>query len=175
MGKPTIFNQDLADEICRRIIGGETLKAICDEAGMPHNATVQNWRHKNLAFNDQYASAREMQAETIFDEILEIADNTEIGTRTVISDDETKTYEGDMVEHRKLRIQARQWMLPRLSKKMTDKAQLDHTSSDGSMSPMSDEAKDARLTAIHQAAKKRVAASRKSDEGFVGDDGSDLA
>lgn len=174
MGANTTFNQTIADEICRRIISGETLKTICDEDGMPSAPTVQNWRHKNIAFNEQYADAREFQAETIFDQMLEIADTPCEGERVTEDHNGTKTVTEDMLGHRELQIKTRQWMLPRMSKKMTDKAQLDHTSSDGSMSPMTDEAVAARLNAIQQSIIKRLAA-KKQPEGFIGDDGSDLA
>lgn len=171
MTRPQAYTQALADSICRRIIGGEALNHICDEEGMPSVTTIHHWRHDNAAFAEQYAKAREYQADTLFDEILEIADTPQLGKRTETGGKYgTKVIEGDMTEHRKLRIQARQWILPRLSKRMQDKAMLDHTSSDGSMTPMTDEAAAARLTAIHKAALAKVAAMKKGQV----DDGSDL-
>lgn len=175
MAKPfTSYNQDTADLICRRLVGGETLKDICEELGMPSCSTVQVWRHTNEGFAVQYAKARESQAETIFDQMLEIADNPLIGERVTEDHNGTKTVTEDMLGHRELQIKTRQWILPRLSKKMLDKAQLDHTSSDGSMATISDEAKLARINEIIAAAEKRLAL-KKGNQGFVGDDGSDLA
>lgn len=171
MAKATTFTQDIADHICRRIIGGETLRAICNEDGMPTTATVQNWRHDNSAFNEQYTRARQWQAETLFDEMLEIADSTEAGEKIEESDEGYKTTTADMLGHRELKIKTRQWILPRIDpKKYSEKAQLDHTSSDGTMTPMSEEAVAARLSAIHKAALAKVAAKKKASE----DDGSDL-
>ena len=164
MARPTIFNQELADEICRRVISGEILRAICNENHMPSVSTVMGWRHTNPNFKAQYAQAREFQAETIFDEILEIADTPEEGTRTVEDDKGVKVYTGDMLAHRELRIKTRQYILPRINKMMSEKAVLDHTSSDGSMSPLMDEQKAARIAAIYMAAeRKRLAAEAALD------------
>lgn len=171
MAKPTFYSQALADSICRRIIGGESLRAICNEDGMPATSSVQQWRAENAAFNEQYTKARQWQAETLFDEILEIADNTQEGVSIKENDDGYEVKTSDMLGHRELRIKTRQWILPRIDpKKYGDKAQVDHTSSDGTMTPMSEEAVATRLTAIHKAAMAKVAAKNKR----AVDDGSDL-
>lgn len=141
---------------------------------MPSTGVVQAWRFANDAFNAQYSKAREFQAETLFDEILEIADTVEEGTRVVETDKGQTIHHGDMIEHRKLRIQARQWMLPRINRKMTDKSQVDHVSSDGSIEAMTEEAKALRLTAIHQEAMRRLQLSKAQANNDKVDDGSDL-
>ncbi len=46
----------------------------------------------------------------LFDEIIEIADTPQLGTKKVIKPDgSVETTEGDMIEHRRLRIDARKW------------------------------------------------------------------
>lgn len=165
------FSQAIADEICRRLICGEYLKDICNEDGMPSVGNVYYWRHTNDIFRAQYEGARQAQAEAIFDEILDIADDK--------SDDWIQTKFGpkfnkEAAARSRIRIHARENMIGRLNpKRFGEKSQLDITSSDGSMSPatMSDEAKAARIKAIYDAAKQRKDEAAKIKPV---DDGSDL-
>jgi hypothetical protein len=59
--------------ICDRLADGESLRAICVDAGMPDKATVFRWIGRRKAFRNQYALAREAQTDDICDQILEIA------------------------------------------------------------------------------------------------------
>lgn len=130
------------------------------------------WRAENPEFLAMYTKAREFYAEHMFNEMLEIADTPQIGTRSVFTEkDGEKIYTGDMLEHRKLRIDTRKYLLPRLNKNMSEKAVLDHTSSDGSMTPSlaSDKAILARLNAIYKATAQRVAAAEAAEKA-KGDD-----
>lgn len=127
-GRPTTFNQETADEICNRIANGESLRSICDAESMPDKSTVFRWLGVNKGFCDQYARAREAQADAIFDEILHIADNPKIGVKTKTNDKgEVEVSEGDMIEHRRLQVDARKWMAGKLRpKKYGDKLDVDH-------------------------------------------------
>lgn len=53
---------------------GESLRGICAKPGMPTRSTVFLWLTKNESFSDQYARAREAQADTYADECIYIAD-----------------------------------------------------------------------------------------------------
>lgn len=79
--KPTQFNQDVANELLDRICEGETTKSICSDLHMPSTQTMSLWvRGKNLAntsFPGEYARARLVAANTLADEILDIADSTD--------------------------------------------------------------------------------------------------
>ncbi len=166
----------MAQEICRRITGGEALHHICIEDHMPAVSTIMHWRAENPEFLARYTKAREYYAEHMFAEMQEIADTPQLGSRSVFTEkDGEKIYTGDMLEHRKLRIETRKWLLPRLNKSMSEKAVLDHTSSDGSMTPSSatDKAVLARLNAIYKATAARVAAAEVAEKG-VDYDASDI-
>lgn len=123
---PEGYGQDTADSICERLADGKSLRAICREEGMPTTSTVCKWLGKNPTFAEQYAHAREAQADALFDEILGIADTHERGEkRTTKADGTVETVEADMIEHRKLRIDARKWMAGKLRpKKYGDKTLL---------------------------------------------------
>jgi hypothetical protein len=84
VGRPSLFTTELGDEICNRIADGESLRAICEDAEMPHKATVFRWlsteQHKD--FRNQYIRARDVQADVIFDEMLDITDTPVVGLKT---------------------------------------------------------------------------------------------
>ena len=82
-GRPTIYSQKKATEICTRLALGDSLRTICKEDKMPCIRTVMNWLFAEhppgdprAGFMQQYLRAREVQAELMVDEILELADDT---------------------------------------------------------------------------------------------------
>ena len=77
MARPTDYNDQIADVICERIADGESLRAICACEGMPSKATVFRWLGKHKEFHDQYARARDEQAESFADELVSISDEQE--------------------------------------------------------------------------------------------------
>lgn len=133
MGRPSAYSGDIAAIICERIADGNSLRTICAEDGMPNKATVLRWISSNDAFRDQYARAREAQADALFDEILAIADAPRIGEKIKIDKDGNKEItRGDMIEHRRLQVDTRKWMASKLlPKKYGDKQQLEHSGVDG--------------------------------------------
>lgn len=126
------FSRDIADLICERIANGESLRSICSEAEMPNKATVFRWLAADGDFSDQYARARETQADSLFDEILTIADTPMEGVKTKTTASGTETTTGDMIEHRRLQVDARKWMAGKLQpKKYGDKITQELTGAGG--------------------------------------------
>src|SRR5271156_862254 len=124
IGRPSLFNTELGDAICNRIADGESLRAICGEADMPDKATVFRWllaeQHKD--FCNQYSRARDVQADVIFDEMLDIADTPVVGLKTISKPTGLETVEDDMIDHRRLQIETRKWLLGKMApKKYSDK------------------------------------------------------
>jgi hypothetical protein len=133
-GRPSKYTIKLAAEICRRLMGGESLRTICLDDHMPRRETVFNWLHAHQSFFNQYAQAREAQADTIFDECLDIADD---GSNDWM---EKQTRSGgviDVVNHEhisrsKLRVDTRLAMAKRLApKKYGDRTAMELTGKDG--------------------------------------------
>jgi Lanthionine synthetase C-like protein len=75
-GRPSDYCAEIAMTICDRLAEGKSLRAICTDAGMPDKATVLRWIGRHKGFRDQYAWAREAQADDLSEECLEIADDT---------------------------------------------------------------------------------------------------
>jgi hypothetical protein len=71
-----VYSAQVAWAICDRIVEGESLRAICSDAGMPARATVFRWIARHKEFRDRYISARDFQAEGLCEEMIEIARDT---------------------------------------------------------------------------------------------------
>ena len=132
-GRPSSFTQEIADTICERISGGESLVAICRDDDMPARSTVFKWLVDFPHFSDIYARAREAQADALADDILNIADTPQIGQKSVSKATGLEIAEGDMIEHRRLQVDARKWMAGKLApKKYGEKIQAEHSGPGGS-------------------------------------------
>ncbi len=125
MARPSKFTQKLVDNICEQIADGENLRAICKGGAMPSKTTVMRWLGdaRNLAFRDQYARAREMQADTLFDQILSIGDDGSNDTYKTLDGREVVNH--DQIQRSRLRADARKWMAGKLApKKYGEKVQM---------------------------------------------------
>jgi hypothetical protein len=93
---------------------------------MPSTATVCRWLADGGAFREQYARAREVMADALFEEILEIADDGSNDYMTRVQDGrEVEVVNHDHIQRSKLRFEARRWMLAKLNpKKYGEKLEL---------------------------------------------------
>lgn len=125
-GRPSDYTDEIAVQICSRIASGEPLVRICREEEMPGLSTVYRWLMEREQFRENYARAREDQADTLADEIQAIADETMAGRKTTTkANGDVEVVEGDMIEHRKLRVDARKWIAAKLKpRKYGDKLEL---------------------------------------------------
>ena len=146
-GRQSSYSQDTADMICERLSCGESLRSICRDQDSPGLSTVFKWLATVPDFREQYAHAREAQAEALFDEIIEIADTPQIGQKTVSKATGVEITEADMIEHRRLQVDARKWIASKLApKKYGDKITQEVTGANGGpiltkdVSDLSDEA-----------------------------------
>ena len=124
-----MFSQEVADAVCKRLADGESLRAICRDADMPSEATIRLWALEDTnGFSAQYMRARELGYDRLAEDLLEIADTPVRGVITTTKPDGTQeTKEADMIEHRRLQVDSRKWMLSKmLPKKYGDKLDLNH-------------------------------------------------
>lgn len=114
MGRPSIFSEELALQICERIAGGRSLRSVCLDKDMPAMSTIMDWLNHNEDFSEQYRRACEDRETTHFEEMLTIADEVPPSPSEVA--------------RAKLRIDTRKWVLSRMNpKRFSDKAQDDNT------------------------------------------------
>ena len=110
-GRPSIYSQDLTNRICVRLALGESIRSICKDDDMPAQSVIYQWLYRHPEFAEQYTRAREEQAETHADQIVDIADETPALL-------EVKDKEGNIVDIKldsayiawqKQRIDSRKW------------------------------------------------------------------
>lgn len=136
LGRPSIFTEDLAADICERLVNGESLRAICRDDAMPAISTVFKWLTEKPSFSDQYAKAKEEQAEALADEIVAIADEECTMVRSskhpgAAKDDEEElevVFDYTAVARNRLRVDARKWVASKLKpKKYGDRIDMNAT------------------------------------------------
>lgn len=114
MGRPSEYTPEVALEICALIIEGKSLRAICSAENMPGVRTVYSWLQANESFQQQYARAKEDQADTLADEILDIADDG--GHDKIVTEDGT-LIDHDHITRSRLRVDTRKWIASKLKPK----------------------------------------------------------
>lgn len=139
--------------MCERIALGESLRTICEDAAMPTKTTVFRWLSDDVhaGLRDQYARAREAQADFYAEAIIDIADEECIYVKHGDGDDEKEVevaFDSAAVARNRLRVDARKWYASKLApKKYGDKLSLDAEISVTQQTPEQRAAKIARLTA----------------------------
>jgi hypothetical protein len=119
----------MADAICERLVDGDSLRAICRDPEMPAISTVCRWLAQNEEFQKQYACAREAQADTLADEILDIADDS---TGDTIDTENGEKPNNEWISRSRLRVDARKWLAGKMApKKYGEKLIAEHTGKDG--------------------------------------------
>lgn len=138
VGAPSFaWTDEIEDELFTRIGKGESVRSICDDDWLPSQATIYRRLAVDDEFRKRYTHAREVQADTFFDEILTIADDARNDWMEQNGEGSAGySLNGEHVQRSRLRIDARKWMAGKLRPKVYgDKLDVDHSSSDGSMTP----------------------------------------
>lgn len=129
-GRPSDFTQEVAEQICDLLAGGRSLRSICDMDDMPAQSTVFRWLEASEPFREQYARAREAQADTLFDEIVDIADDGRNDwMERISSEGEVVGWKenGEAARRSQIRIEARKWVAGKLRpKKYGEKIEVEH-------------------------------------------------
>ncbi len=111
MGRPTDYSPELAEEICERIATQPRgLDFICEtDPQFPSARTVARWIANNPDFCQKYQFARERQATLLFDESLEIADDSSGDLRIITRKDGTtvEACDTEFVARSALRVKTR--------------------------------------------------------------------
>jgi hypothetical protein len=109
---PVVYSPELVDRICERLEDGESLLAICRDAGMPSQSTFFRWLEANAEVREKYARARERQAHVVAQQAVDdalIASDAALG---------------------RLAFDARRWFAGKLAPKVYGDKQL-HAGPDG--------------------------------------------
>lgn len=126
IGRPTIYTDKLGEKICSRIASGESIRKIVKDDDMPASSTIFRWLldEEYKSFWEQYEKARNIQAELMFEEILDIADDgsNDWMEREYKDGGTFITQNPEVVGRSRLRVDTRKWYLSKvLPKKFGDK------------------------------------------------------
>lgn len=124
-GRPTTYSLELASIICSHIANGESIRAISAREEMPAMSSIFLWLSIHKEFAEQYARAKEEQAELLADEIVSIADEEQVFIKERDGGMTEVTFDSVAVARNRLRIDARKWVASKLKpKKYGDKLAL---------------------------------------------------
>ena len=109
-GRPSTYSKDKAKDICQMIESGMTLLAICALPDMPAISTAYDWIDNDTEFADNYARARQRQADTFASMVM------------------TEAFSAHDAQIGRLRIDALKWTASKLApKKYGDKVEIEQT------------------------------------------------
>lgn len=104
------------EEICRRVVDGESIKRICEDAGMPSKATVFNWLLRDDVFRVAYAVAAHMRGHHMFEEAIEVASQEPPRVIVRTGEDTTESrVDAGAVQHMRLRVETLKWAAGKLN------------------------------------------------------------
>jgi hypothetical protein len=111
---PVEYTEELADEFCKRIALGRSLRSVCEDEDMPDASTVFLWKRTKSGFVERYARATEERGLTYGDRISDLIDAVLLGD-----------YE---VDRARLALDGLKWTAARLApKQYGDKQQVEVT------------------------------------------------
>ncbi len=109
MGRHSTYSLETADAIVHWIAEGKPLREFCRQNDVKWR-TVYDWLEAQPDFATRFARARNVGADAIAEQALEIADTPLEGVRTETTTGEegiTKEVREDMLGHRKLQVETR--------------------------------------------------------------------
>lgn len=117
LGRPSLYSKELAKSFCDQLTLGRSVRQICKMDGMPAMSQIFAWLRDKPDFQEQYSQARELQAEALADELLDIADDGSNDFMEVL-DKQGKAVgwkeNGESVRRSALRVDARKWVAAKL-------------------------------------------------------------
>ena len=100
MGRPSEYTPEQADSLCAWVAEGRSTAAWCRQHGRAM-VTVYRWLREHADFRERYAHAHDDRADTLADQLVDIADSVTEGTV-------------DQVAAARLRIDTRKWVAAKL-------------------------------------------------------------
>lgn len=123
-GRPTNYSLDIAKEICELVsLGGDVVKILKEDDRFPSFPTWCKWKRENDELLKLYVNSVQDKSDIELNELNEIQQELRQGTLTPAQAN--------------VLIQTIKWKLAKFYPKMYgDKSEVDHKSSDGTMTPI---------------------------------------
>ena len=113
VGAPSIFTPELAEQICEMVASGMSIVTVAKNRAMPSERTIMTWLTDEVdagkvLFQQKYARAREIRADRMVEEALELVDDVD----AVMAKDGKADHA--LVAHQRLRADTRKWYASKL-------------------------------------------------------------
>lgn len=168
MGRPPMYTEAIAEEICQRLAEGEPLRVICRDAHMPSWRAVYYWMRERPDFAERVAEARRMGYDAIAEEALEIADTPVMGEEIEEDGKKVKRRRTEMLGHRKLQVWTRLQLLARwYPTKYGERTAMEVTGAAGGPVQIDDSDRAVKLAGLLALAAKRKDADDPDKAGDV--------
>ena len=129
-----VYRPEIVEEICTRLMHGETLIDICKDTHMPHKDVVLKWIRDKPDFYDKYLQARRVQMETYVDEIIKISDDKSEDLITTLNNkgETVQMVNKAKILRDRLRVDTRKWLAAHLAPNLySDKTKIELSGSIG--------------------------------------------
>ena len=110
---------------------GLSMVRACEKLGLSYRRATE-WLDADPSLPPKYARAMQDRALWHHEEMLRIADTTQVGVITKTGKDGIEVTTKDMIEHRRLQVETRKWILARMDpKRYGDKTSTEVSGPDG--------------------------------------------
>ena len=100
-------DQKVMEALLTHVSEGKTSRAFCRQKGVPSYGTIYNWRSKDEKFAERLARARDIGADAIAEEALEIADTEPEFAEQWSETGGSKKRDAAFIQWKKLQIETR--------------------------------------------------------------------
>lgn len=104
------------DNIYHEISKGASLRKVLKDKDMPHSRTFYKWIEADDEELARYTRAREERQDKIFEDIMEIADDSSQDER--VTEGGNVVFNSEFAARSKIKIDARKWMLGKMNPKV---------------------------------------------------------
>ncbi len=118
----------LIDKVCDMMSTGVPCGKSCEKVGVP-KSTFLGWTKAGGRAADRYALARDEMIHSLAEDVLLIADKDPV---SVVDNNGIARYDSAAVQHQRLRVDSRKWLLSKMMPKVYgDKVAQEHSGVDG--------------------------------------------
>lgn len=125
-GRPSGYTPEIAAIILERMTQGRSIRSISKDEDMPAMSTIFKWLMQYQEFAEHYAHASDQRAEAIFEDTIEIADDSK--GDFVVDREGREVFQQEHVQRARLRVDTRKWFVSKLApKKYGEKSTVEHS------------------------------------------------
>jgi len=103
--------ENIFDSLIDKIENGMSLRSVLKLEEMPNKNTIYKWLEADETKKERYARATYERADTIFEEILQIADDSSLD---VVKSEQGEKINSEFVARSKLKVDARKWVVAKM-------------------------------------------------------------